>query len=338
MKESDIIKAFAGMISPGESFPSDHFRLSESGIDPRYRLAKALGLLEDSFSEENLYQFWTGHIVEKALLREIGRDVLLTRQAKVKTPWGDVGHIDARIRGTKEILEIKTTSPAQWDNLPHNYNIYQVQAYLYYGKFEKAHLIYIDRSGRNGIKVFPVLPNPTLQEEIDKTLSMLHVWKYGGVYPSPSEWQEAEKQIGSFRHYYIPRSFIDWCSSQDNYSDLFSIEEQSAEFEAARSLAEEFAESKDNGDTATEKYCTEKLEEYFEKGYTEIPILGDDGIRTLKACRVESESLNLKKARKCGVPIPEELSKFINNKVYWRKYITKNNNGEAVEEEENGNN
>lgn len=333
MKTSDITTAFSRMVAPARQFPPAEFRLSESGIDPRYRLAKALGLLEDSFSEENLYQFWTGNVVEKALLREIGRDVLLTRQAKVKTPWGDVGHVDARIRGTKEILEIKTTSPTQWDNLPHNYNIYQVQAYLWYGKFEKCHLVYIDRSGRNGIKVFPVLPNLLLQEEINRVLAFLHS---KNVFPTPEEWKDAENRVGfRLKDYYTPRSFVDWCSSQDNYSDLFSIEEQSAEFEEARQIAEEFAEAKDNGDTATEKYCTEKLEEYFERGYTEIPILGDDGIRTLKAAKVESESLNIKKARKCGIPIPEELNQFVNRKVYWRKYINGNkNNGNESEREE----
>ena len=79
------------------------------------------------------------------------------------------GHTDGEIKGC--LLEIKTVAEA--DHLPTNrvpYRVYwQVQAYMYYGDYRSAYVIYLDRS-TGQIRVFDINLDDSMGRKIQAKL------------------------------------------------------------------------------------------------------------------------------------------------------------------------
>ncbi|HHV62347.1 MAG TPA: hypothetical protein GXX51_06885 [Firmicutes bacterium] len=172
-------------------FDPREFRLSESGACPRKRVARVLGYPAEEPDEEDAAYFERGNIVE-AWVVSLYREAFPRRcrtQVEVRTPTGEVGHIDLWFPAEKRIVEVKSVSIGARE-LPRPEHVAQVQAYLHFfrnsrgeRKAENAEIVYIKWGAGLQSEVFPIMYDPVQGEKIEQELRRLHEYRDRGELP-----------------------------------------------------------------------------------------------------------------------------------------------------------
>jgi CRISPR/Cas system-associated exonuclease Cas4 (RecB family) len=165
-----------------DRFDPRELRLSESGACHRKRVARALGLEGKELDETDAAYFERGNVIEAwvvALFREAFPRRCRT-QAEVRTPTGEVGHIDLWFPQERRIIEVKSVSYGARE-LPRPEHIAQIQAYLHFfrdaqgeRKARLAEIVYVRWGAQLEAEVYPVRYNPEHGRLIEAELETLH--------------------------------------------------------------------------------------------------------------------------------------------------------------------
>lgn len=298
-------------------------RLSESGFDPRYRLAKMKGIYESPVHDLiTLQMFHLGKLIETVILDEIKQDFPdLQREAEIKTPWGDNGHIDAYIPSMKLILEVKTAGN-NIETAPLPYNIWQVQAYLHYHpEAERALIIYYDRTCQSEPLQFPILHNFGMQSMIHLVTQKIHEAAIMKRPPPDSWWEENGINL---KRFHTPQDFAMWRRRNADLPDcVFNYEPlYMAELRKAERIANEYYHLKYvEKDEKAAAQLREELLPYFDNGVNDFVVEGG----VIRGITQERTTFSAKKARDCGANIPATLEPFIKTTVGWMAKLIKNN-------------
>lgn len=246
------VLAYAEMLADDHSkhdtsncFHHSKIRLSESGYDPRYRLAKALGLYVERITDVERNRFLKGKMYEDAYLTAMEKaDVTadangyfrnVLANIKVFDDCNIIGHMDCVVRsksGKRRILEIKKVTPSGMEASPFPRHIYQLQAYLLAWQLQEWNMVgdydlpgelhYVDETGSFDPPVikYDVLSNKKIQNEIRWTLEkLIKAIQTGGI-PADSYWGI------DFSNYYAPPGFLNWLKSERQFVSLQEESEQ----------------------------------------------------------------------------------------------------------------
>ncbi len=191
-----------------DRFDSREFRLSESGACPRKRVARALGIQGDEPDESDAAYFERGNIVEQWVV-SLYRAEFPRRcrtQVEVRTPTGEVGHIDLTFPAERRIVEVKSVSVGARE-LPRPEHVRQVQAYLHFArdargerKFDLGELVYVRWGAGLDPEVHPVRYNPELGQAIETELRLLHDYRDRGELPEVPACHKPERYPCSWRN------------------------------------------------------------------------------------------------------------------------------------------
>ncbi len=322
-------QAFLNMFDTNDNrnFDETKLRLSESGYDPRYRLAKALGIFSKSPSWN--INFLVGKIIEEKYLIELKKLYPdLQREVEIVTPFEtmDAGHADAVIDSMKKITEIKSMSTARMEKAPFFYHIYQLQGYQKYYKYKEGDLVCIDYNGVYTPKAFPVISNSHIQDEIHEVHCRLNsAVKEGKMYWEPSYWSDSNIPL---KKYFIPQDFSEFLAEHFKFEELedMEIELNLPVNQTANDVAAAWLQAKINKNNKEEKFYTQQLETFFEEGMTEIPLPDNQLLIATKS--QDSIHCDYEKALQCGVKTFQEIQKFVSVKAgTWTKRIKKINGG-----------
>lgn len=321
--EEILKEAFAHMVTnSSRDFEVKAVRLSESGFDPRYRLAKARGDFVPAPHELMTREmFYIGKKVEEDFLAEVSRKMKVLREVVVETPWGDEGHVDAYLPEKRMNIEVKTTSSNGMKEAPKRINLFQVQAYQTFPfkdkslpPAEKSLIIYIDRECHEEPKIFPVLPVPEYQDLIYRVTERIHEGLKLPHLPGDDFWEGIPLKI-----FHTPLDFVLWAKANED-TNLFDI--TPAEMfhrKAAEELASRFIQAKEEGNEAEMDFLSRKLEVYFEAGIKDIPMAFGEKQGILRASKQARSYFSLKKAENCGYQIPIALAPFRKDTEIWVK-------------------
>lgn len=329
-------------------------RLSESGFDPRYRLAKMKGIYENvNFDLITLQMFHLGKLIESVILDEIKQDFPdLIRELPVVTPQGDMGHIDAYIPSLQLQLEIKTAG-ANIEHAPFPYNIWQPQAYLLYQKHntecsfseirkvvleedlpdsivnlittlkppKSSLIIYYNRHCEVEPRQFPILPNKETQSMIHLVTEKLHEAAEMQSIPPDSWWEENGINL---KRFHTPQDFAMWRRRNADLPDcVFNYDPlYMAELRKAERIANEYYQLKYViKDEKAASVLREELLPFFDNGVNDFVVEGG----VIRGITQERTTFSAKKARDCGANIPATLEPFIKTTVGWMAKLIKNN-------------
>lgn len=173
-------------------FDHREFRLSETGTCARKRVLRVLGYEPIPFDEQSARYFERGNIAEAWVVRQF-RAAYPRRtrtQVKVRTPYGDTGHIDLWFPAERRIIEVKSVSRASFDtDIPRDVHLKQVQAYLNFfcdadgqPRADEGELVYVDMDTLR-THTFPVRRDPVQGAEIAAELQRLHDMAQRGELP-----------------------------------------------------------------------------------------------------------------------------------------------------------
>lgn len=177
-------------------FDPREFRLSESGACPRKRILRALGYPPGALTEDQAAIFEEGRLMEDWLagfLRDAGFRV--ERQVPVLVRVGDVppfwGHADFLVWPCEDevpmVVECKTVQRyAERYGLPRPEHVRQVQAYLHFGGWQRAEIVYFLKGRKLEWRVFPVSYSPEVGADIEQEIAWLWDCVLRGWVPEPA--------------------------------------------------------------------------------------------------------------------------------------------------------
>lgn len=324
--ESLFAEAWEGAFQKQGRPKPGSIHLSESGFDPRYRLAKAKGLFYSPFDTQTLYLFAIGNFVETLFLDSLDKtmrkkNLKLERYRhgdpeqkkklmEVYTPWGQTGRMDAYLPDFNAVVEVKSTGTGNMEKAPIPYNVWQLQAYMHkeFNKrpVDRGSFFYIDRGGSNKPRTFLSYPHKETQAEIYHVLQKLNEAKNMELEEFPKdEWWGVD-----FKKYYVPRDFAVWAVknfAMDKVMDFTNyINEEKIR---GAQLAKMLLQGKKDGTLIEEeeKKLKGQLHELFELGYDCFAC----SLGQVKGSLIKKEELNIKKAKENGVEIKTVLHNCI---------------------------
>ncbi|MDD5455034.1 MAG: hypothetical protein PHW62_06030 [Candidatus Ratteibacteria bacterium] len=303
-------------------------RLSESGIDPRCRLAKALGLFQPVINGYRQRIFDIGHAIEaKAEVTEIRKrfspvGLQIFKQAEI-IPWSsfkkcDIGHEDYVIfhpqfnSGKPFFWEIKSTSPQKMeDEIPFSHTIYQCQSYClfplrigkdYFPPMRQGYLTYVDRTGIHPAKHFTIKQNRKIQKEIIFVLQKLRKCISEKRYvDDPAFWEIDLKK------YYLPEDFAKWRKqyAEEHMFDCMDMPVQTNIHLLSQSLIQkyEFLSKKEE-----KEIVKSKLNRLYNSGISEVFL--PDG-RKASLYEMQKSSFNYDGFKDSGLEMPDFLLPFL---------------------------
>ncbi len=167
------------------------FRLSEVGRCPRMRIAKVLGIPGEDPTETDAAYFERGRIVERWIVEQF-REQYPRRcrtQTEVRTPTGEVGHIDLTFPAERLIVEVKSVSVGARD-LPRPEHVRQCQAYLHFWrdaagnhKADTCELVYVRWGAGLETESYTICRDSNVGRDIEAELRELHSYRDRGTLP-----------------------------------------------------------------------------------------------------------------------------------------------------------
>lgn len=189
-------------------FDPKEFRLSESGACPRKRVARVLGLPAGENTTEDAEYFERGNVNEQWIV-QMFREQFPRRcrtQVEVKTPFGDVGHIDITFPAERRVIEVKSVSLGAKE-LPRPEHVRQLMAYLHWWvdskgnrKADSGEIVYVKWGAGLKAEAYPVLYDPGMAREIEEELRLLHQYAGRGELPAIPEGHKPERYPCAWRN------------------------------------------------------------------------------------------------------------------------------------------
>lgn len=189
-------------------FDPKEFRLSESGACPRKRVARVLGLPAGENTTEDAEYFERGNVNEQWIV-QMYREEFPRRcrtQVEVRTPFGDVGHMDITFPAERRVIEVKSVSLGAKE-LPRPEHVRQLMAYLHWWvdskgnrKADSGEIVYVKWGAGLKVEAYPVLYDPGMGREIEEELRLLHTYADREELPSIPEGHKPEKYPCAWRN------------------------------------------------------------------------------------------------------------------------------------------
>lgn len=208
-------------------FDPREWRMSELGSCPRRHVMRVLGYDAEQHSEEAAAYFERGNILESWLVEQFHKQLpgQVETQVEVLGP-GCAGHIDIYFPAEALIIEAKTANEAaEHYGLPKEEHLWQVQAYLHFGRQDgirlngretrlpdnaRAEIVYFLLGRHLRHVVFPVEYNPKIGAEIEQRLLRLQEMARAGEVPEipadyaadryPCSWRGGEVRCPYYRY------------------------------------------------------------------------------------------------------------------------------------------
>lgn len=209
-------------------FDPREWRMSELGSCHRRHVMRVLGYDADPHSEETAAYFERGNILESWLVEQFRKQFprRIRTQVEVLGP-GCTGHIDLYFPAEALIVEVKTANEAaEKFGLPKEEHLWQVQAYLHFGRRDgirlngrdmrlpdnaRAEIVYFLLGRHLRHVVYPVTYHPGIGDEIEQRLLRLQeMARAGKVPPIPADYA-ADRYPCSWRGGEVRCQFYRYC-------------------------------------------------------------------------------------------------------------------------------
>ena len=206
-------------------FDPTNFRLSNTGKCQRMRMLKVLGYEAEDIDDSTAQTFERGNLLEDWFVDQIINKYprRTRREQEVKTPFGDVGHMDVWYpnpdNNPATIIEVKSVHEnTKYFSLPKQDHINQVQSYMHFytdnngnRRADRAEIIYIFFGRKLETEPYEIVYDPEKGKEIEEELNLLHSWKKSGYVPDipedktpdsfPCFWTTKDGNIGRCSYY-----------------------------------------------------------------------------------------------------------------------------------------
>lgn len=209
-------------------FDPREWRMSELGSCPRRHVLRVVGYEADAMSEETAAYFERGNIIESWLVQQFREQYprRVRTQVEVLGP-GCTGHIDLYLATERLIVEVKTANEAaEQFGLPKPEHLYQVQAYLHFGRKHgilyngrttrlpddaRAEIVYFLLGRQLRYVVYPVEYSPAVGHEIECNLQALQQMAQRGELPGVPAGYSADRYPCSWRGGEVRCPFYRYC-------------------------------------------------------------------------------------------------------------------------------